>query len=159
MRTLHIIDIDDEVGPDACSDGILRWFALYRSRIATIRPGDQVIVGASRRCFATVFFALKDANIQRRMRSGPAVSIVSGVDILHLVAAGFTHAIISSGDGTFAAFATDLRKAGMKVHQVVGLGWPSAALARAVHTRSVIHPTALRPAAVFLPAAAHHLPA
>lgn len=153
-RTLHVIDIENEVGgPNASVDDVRRWFAVYRSQIVVIQPGDQVIVGASHRAAKTVWFALLGENIQRRVRSGPdggELSITDGLDLAHLSRAGFSRVMLCSADGGLVHLALEARAVGMQVHQVIGLGKPSRVLSAVVHTRTVIRPSALRAVTVHL---------
>lgn len=140
-RSCHLIDIENQVGgPAASVEDIQRWWQIYRDEAVGIRPGDQVIVGASHFAAKNVWFALPMVGIQRRVKSGPdgaETAILDALDLDHL-SRSFYRLVIASSDHFFAAIAYKARALGMEVHMVIGRGVPSRALLAACPTHTFI---------------------
>ncbi len=140
-RTVHIIDIENELGGSiVTADQVSTWWRVYRDHAVGVRSDDQVIVATGHRAAATVWFALPQTGIQRRVRGGidgADHALIESVDIPHL-ASRYERLVIASGDNIFTDLALRARARGMRVHQVVGKGTSSRTLTAACPTRTRI---------------------
>jgi hypothetical protein len=144
MRTLHLIDLENLVGnPVASSNVVKRAWVMYREFGIGVAEGDHVIIATSSIMAKTAWFALPTADIQWRVHDGADGAdreLLNAVDLAH-DSTRFDRLAIASGDHYFTELALAARRAGMVVHQVIGVGTPSRELMAACQWRTWLHLT------------------
>jgi hypothetical protein len=129
-RTLHLIDLENLIGGSTAEGEAVRAaLASYRRRLG-IREGDLIVIAASP-LMAFEAKAYWSGALVRTARG------VDGADIALLtegspeeLARRFDRVVIASGDGIFAALATDLREREVSVAIASRPGALSGALRR-----------------------------
>lgn len=120
-RTCFALDVECAVGgPRASAAAVRQWWDLFRSEVATVRPGDAVIAGASHFAAQTFAFALAEYGFLWRIGSGKdgaENAIIDSLD-LNLIARRYTRLVIVSGDHRWAEVARDAKGLGLKVRVV-----------------------------------------
>lgn len=114
-RTLHLIDIENLVrGSGATPAQVAEALGAYRATVA-IGPDDHVVIASGRRLLMAAGLAWPGA----RLLLGAGLD---GADLALLdasppaaVAAAYDRVVFGSGDGIFAARASELRRAGLVV--------------------------------------------
>lgn len=142
LRKAVAVDIENLAGgADVGAREFRRIWNALTVQALTIRPGDLVIVAASRYAAREAAFALKDAPVQWRWRDGKDGAddaILEFFDIDH-EARRRSQLVIASGDHAFAGLARRASSLGMSTRQVVGVGTSSRELRAACVTQTRLH--------------------
>lgn len=138
-RSLHLIDLENMLGGSGFSAGqVVEFWSWYTMQAVGVGPGDHVAIATGSRSAATAWFALPASGIRRLVRPGVDGADWALLDAVDLArdAARFGRLVIASGDHVFAPLALQARDAGMRVHQVIGAGYPSHRLMAACPTHT-----------------------
>ncbi|WP_181125544.1 MULTISPECIES: NYN domain-containing protein [unclassified Rathayibacter] len=137
-RTLHLIDIENMVGPDASAEEVTSFWTGYRRLAIGLGYNDHAIVASGPRFAPVAWFAIPANDVQRRVGRGIDGADFALIDAVELerYSVRFDRLVIASGDHAFAPLARRARKLGMRVHQVIGRGLPSRELFAACPTHS-----------------------
>lgn len=115
-RSLHLVDIENLIGPDR-DPHTIRLAAARYAEIAEVGAADLVIVASAPRIGVQVKAAFPSASV--RWRSGPDgadLALLDGLDELPLER--FDRLVIGSGDGIFAAAVERGRCSGLAVRVI-----------------------------------------
>lgn len=140
LRRIHLIDIENLAGGAGVGpDEFRRVWHVYRHHAAGARPGDHIVVAASRFAARDAALALVGEPIQWRWRDGKdgaEIALIEHIDLAH-AARRFGTIVVASGDHAFAPLMREARHLGMATQLVVGRGTCSRELWQAcsTHTR------------------------
>ena len=114
-RTLHLIDVENLVrGSGASPAQVVEALAAYRAAVA-LRFGDHVVIASGRRLLMAAGLAWPGARLLLGSGIDGADLALLGASEPVAVAAAYDRVVIGSGDGIFAARASELRRAGVVV--------------------------------------------
>lgn len=140
-RTFHAIDLDCMLGGSGASgNDIAGFFHLWTAHTVKIRPGDNVVVAASKYLATRAWFALPAQGLQRVVnygKGGAAEALLDAIDIDH-ISHRFSRLVIGSGNGVFLGLASDASLRGLTVEQVTGWGGASRSLVTGCSTSARI---------------------
>lgn len=137
-RQLMLVDLENLAGGSGTEQVVDTFWAMCDQ--FPLHEEDQVVIGASGTNTELAAFELLGERLQWRWKrgsSGADLALIESVDIVH-AASCFNTLVIASGDHAFTELALQARRAGMRVHLLLGRGRCAASLWRAADGHTFI---------------------